>query len=157
MRVLFILNVIFTLSSCGVILPDVLDRDDPVPYTPMDPTFQKYVDKFNAELKTNSVVPIVFGPMDPKFAGLCYKWTNGYAEVHIKRSFWEVATEEQREELIFHELGHCHLNRGHNDDRIIIGGYSCPESIMNSQVFHVGEIDNCYKVDYNHYITELGQ
>ena len=42
---------------------------------------------------------------------------------------WAYATPQAREALIFHELGHCLLNRNHRDDQLPNGDYA---SLMNS-------------------------
>lgn len=151
------LTLIFILMGCGKFPSDVKDRKGSPPRHTTNPIFQPYVDKFNSELKVHSTVPVIFGEMDSKYAGLCYKWTNGYREVVIWKGHWDLLGEEQKEQLIFHELGHCKLDKGHNNRNVIIGGDTCPESVMKDTAFSVYEVDNCYKMDYNHYISELGR
>ncbi len=49
-------------------------------------------------------------------AGTCT--TNGHNIRHIEidQNFWNRASHLQREMVIFHELGHCILQRGHKED-----------------------------------------
>jgi hypothetical protein len=57
--------------------------------------------------------------------------TNGYGlrHVSIDLPFWKIADLFEREMLIFHELGHCALDRDHNNAAFSNG--IC-QSIMNS-------------------------
>ena len=58
-------------------------------------------------------------------------------------------TETQREALMYHELGHCVLNRTHNDG--YIDDSNCANSIMNRFIIN----QTCYDTYYVHYINEL--
>jgi len=53
--------------------------------------------------------------------GQCQQYSEQENELLIDRSFWDFYTEEQREVLIFHELGHCYLNRDHKDSSDVNG------------------------------------
>ena len=68
--------------------------------------------------------------------------------VKINRALWLTLSAGSREELIFHELGHCALSRNHNST--VISGV--PTSIMFP--YHLGTI---YQdpTNYPHYISEL--
>lgn len=50
-------------------------------------------------------------------------------EIKISLKTWQGYTEEKKEYIVFHELGHCVLNRSHNDEKNIQG--TCA-SIMES-------------------------
>lgn len=67
---------------------------------------------------------------------------------------WADYNEEQCEALIFHELGHCVMNKSH-DDSLMVHNKACPNSIMRSYIFNTYEIDNCYKPEYNHYLENI--
>ncbi|MFT6336293.1 MAG: hypothetical protein ACJATI_003051 [Halioglobus sp.] len=62
-------------------------------------------------------------------AGTCS--TNGYNTRHITidKDFWNKASHSLKEMIIFHELGHCILGRGHKEDTFENG--VC-QSIMRS-------------------------
>ena len=62
-------------------------------------------------------------------------------------------SEERRQELIFHELGHCELNLDH--DETYNETDNCPTSIMNPFVFGDYGVDNCYTPKFNYYINQL--
>ena len=60
-----------------------------------------------------------------RFAETPYSWSVGYCnlgqvgrrEVLIDAKFWKTATQDQKERLLLHELGHCVLGLGHSTDR----------------------------------------
>ncbi|MDP4854332.1 MAG: hypothetical protein NWR22_14175, partial [Saprospiraceae bacterium] len=47
--------------------------------------------------------------------GRCNQLTSGEKHLMIDRLFWETANMTEKEYVIFHELGHCALNRRHLD------------------------------------------
>lgn len=49
-------------------------------------------------------------------AAKCQTISNGSKRVVVDQSFWNSASTMQREFVVFHELGHCVLNRPHLDD-----------------------------------------
>lgn len=49
--------------------------------------------------------------------GLCNHRFNEPNHVIIDKDFWESASENSKELIVFHELGHCYLSRGHNDSK----------------------------------------
>ncbi len=49
-------------------------------------------------------------------AGVCYYSSNQPNQITIDRSFWDRASDDLREMVVFHELGHCVLGRGHRED-----------------------------------------
>lgn len=63
-------------------------------------------------------------------AGACAKQSDGYKWIEINRlqSGWGNYTECQREELIYHELGHCLLNLEHSESGIMHYGVRDPET-----------------------------
>lgn len=52
---------------------------------------------------------------DGRVVGFCDIWGPRLLVV-LDRKYWEVSDDLEREELVFHELGHCVLNRGHTED-----------------------------------------
>ena len=86
-------------------------------------TFQPYVDKFIAEgkargvsidLNKNGLIVLYASLKSRDAAGLCaYKDPN---EVTIDPASWLNSPESYKEFVIFHELGHCILDRRHRND-----------------------------------------
>lgn len=65
---------------------------------------------------------------DTEVVGLCVH-EDGGPTVYLSGDFWSTASDAQRWVLVFHELGHCALNREHRDDLTLLAG-GCPVSIM---------------------------
>jgi len=70
--------------------------------------------------------------------GLCY----GDSRIVIDRTDWENRKEPSKEWLIFHELGHCILGRGHRNEKSPSGeclsfmkgqenGFECSENLYS--------------------------
>lgn len=49
--------------------------------------------------------------------GQCKSYSNGSKQVVIDQQFWNRASTLEREYIVFHELGHCILDRDHDDSR----------------------------------------
>lgn len=106
-----------------------------------DSTFSPYVAQFEAYAKSItgnssfSVGDVLINFGDPEvntFQGVCYIYSNDLREIIIRREWWVSANDSDRESLIFHELGHCKLDRDHDDETKVIGGKSVKLSMMNS-------------------------
>lgn len=70
------------------------------------------------------------------------------SSILISKSIWEQLTVENREEVIYHELGHCVLGR---KEHISTTENGVPISIMRST--HIGNI--LYLEHYGEYMAEL--
>lgn len=75
-----------------------------------------------------------FAKVGPNVVGVCY-WSGEWRYVAIKKSYWDAASSFQRTVLIYHELGHCLLNREHNST--LLEG-KCPSSFMHPSIVDVG-------------------
>lgn len=62
-------------------------------------------------------------------AGTCQYNSQQSNRITIDLSFWENASHDRREMVVFHELGHCVLLLGHNEDE---DNQNACLSIMNS-------------------------
>ena len=88
------------------------------------PEFNEYVDEFfyQAHQRGLSLYPenlnfsIQFGETDDELGGFCN--TKGNA-ITINVEDWEHRDHAEREHVIFHELGHCILNRNHRNDESV--------------------------------------
>ena len=124
-------------------------------------SFDKYVQAFEVEYGEKIVdLDISFGdpkiyflPKEVKAIAACMiNWGYmGSKKIVIDASFWDRITEDSREQLIFHELGHCVLGLDHID-KIKKG---CPVSIMNSYAFSQDEIVKCYIPNKRIYFNRL--
>jgi len=74
------------------------------------------------------------------------------ATILISRQYWEASSDLDREQLIFHELGHCVLGRDHNDEITVLeDGETVPLSLMNTYVIE----EEHYTRYREEYIREL--
>lgn len=126
--------------------------------------FVQYVQKFESLHGTKiKDLHVTFATLDPSIAGLCETETivekkltgqtviTQTPKIRINRKYWsnDLAYDNARREmLMFHELGHCILNRDHNEE---VNIYGHPLSIMYPSVFS----HNSYISNYSMYINEL--
>lgn len=101
MRVLMlILAIILFLSSCAK--PKII----------VDPQLAVYVQRFEQALGKKTRFSIQFGKLDEGLVGVCIDYGDN-VEIKISDYHWPDLDEAHREEVMFHELGHCELGRGH--------------------------------------------
>lgn len=81
--------------------------------------------------------------------GVCEVYSDGSKQVHFNQDWWPTATALAKKILVFHELGHCFFQRGH-DTRLYSGVR--PYSIMYPILDPVLTYFDSYT---NYYITEL--
>ena len=167
--VILILSSAF-LTACGVDIPVQLI---------IAPQFQEYVSSFE-ELSRDQGRPVSVNNLIMEFdngslegtnhIGICTRswqkdWKGDKHElpprVTIRESFWYEASEEGRHQLIYHELGHCILKRGHNSTQEVVytdGSYqvSMPVSIMYPSYFinRIGG-EAVFNRIFDHYSEEL--
>lgn len=92
--------------------------------TKIDPDLLPYVDQYKQLLtdhcpsrsfkKHHDIILVDRKPADT-WIGICRYFVT-WTEIHIDRVFWYGADEEEREQLIFHEMSHCFLNKEHVSD-----------------------------------------
>lgn len=147
---LFVLSITLgMLAGCGKGL-----TSGPVS---VDPEFLEYVQSFQSEgaLRGKDVtaagISIQFGDMPSEDTnGLC-QMSGSSRAIYINRTFWSGAADSQREELIFHELGHCVLLRAHDTHLMLTGNGFSPESIMYPSLPSWGD----YEAERARYLDEL--
>jgi hypothetical protein len=108
-----IIGVLFFVTNCK-------KQDDPKPVS-IDPTFQKYVDTFlneatkrgkNIDL-TKVGMTLQFG--DTKQNGKTYGGIAFYEtqSININKEYWDYSSEDYKELIVYHEMGHLLLQRDH--------------------------------------------
>lgn len=128
-------------------------------YSTTDPTFASYVTQFEqaftgihkSTMKISNI-PINFGtPNEEEFEGVCHLYSNGDKEIIIRKDWWDRVSEEARQLMIFHELGHCVLDRDHKNDKGYYQGREINLSIMSAVLMPVFD----YKSFKEEYYYEL--
>ena len=98
---------------------------DEEPQFLIDAPLQEYFDRFQDEaalrgMEINFVALKISGDIrligTQNVIGQCGHTENEPNVVIVDKFYWDNASDLDREFLIFHELGHCALGRGHLDD-----------------------------------------
>ncbi len=148
------------------------EAPQPVYQVPDDlaPYIQKFTDEARLRGKDIAITNLIvtFGPTtSDDVCGMCLPGSrdpNGQVRIVLSNDpyCWQELTPEDREELVFHELGHCVLGRtAHRNDRLPNGDYA---SLMNARgtglytrcVYDIGGGNDCdrrYRRGY--YLDEL--
>jgi hypothetical protein len=123
-------------------------------------SLQIYFDRFADNAKRikgddlyGSVMPMILADLhfDPNVGGIvgtCNSYSDGRREVVIDQGFWATASDDVREELVYHELGHCLLNRAHNN---LLDTQGQPGSIMNPYLLR----ESSYRTHRETFVQEL--
>lgn len=125
--------------------------DTPPPSLPAVEPFHKSFRSLGASLGAaflNATVSFSFRGFFGSTVGLCRFSSSGRNKVELSESAWERGSDIFREMLVFHELGHCLLGRGHKNMRHTSGR---PESLMNSSLFN----ERTYLANRDLYLKEL--
>ena len=146
---------VFAFSGCAK------DEKDPRDIRITNEEFLPYIKKFETEWgKSVGDIPIGFKDInDGDTIGICWTWQgeNTYHQIEIDEKWWKDpnTNENNKINLIFHELGHCALNLDHNDNVHSLGGLPLapmvPDSFMNEEVFFGDEPSESYE----YYVDEL--
>ncbi len=116
---------IFTFVTLSFLFWSCQKEDDALPEIVVDPAFQPYFSRFEAEgaargvdidLPAATIGAVFSETLAAGQAGLCTQYTSGVAIIEILPGAWSGASDLEREHLIFHELGHCYLGRSHYDE-----------------------------------------
>jgi hypothetical protein len=167
----FLIIMSLMLTSCGVTPVNMIDKVlhgkitgivDPRAGCKTHPELIPYIRDFEEEYgRSIGDIPICLGdtlfPPDikepPGVVGVCLKWSSPIRvyKAIIIRNWWFHKFKHNKytvRQLIEHELGHCALNRNHNDELDINGR---PVSLMHPVTFS----DRYYLDNYQYYLDEL--
>ena len=118
-KIIFLLTILIAFQYCR---PDNGIGAEQGVYQ-VDPEFEPYVQEFIAEgAKRGQTIDFTDSGLIVEFSdgtvqgasGFCYV---GEHHVVIDKSEWTSLSEDVRGFLLFHELGHCELDRGHRNDK----------------------------------------
>jgi hypothetical protein len=158
---LLLLILSFILASCGEANKKHIQHlEGTRQFASSSSTFKPYIDSFTANARTYlgqptfvvGDIPVNFGDTtNEDFDGVCNSYSDGTKEVLIKKSWWDKASNHQKEVMIYHELGHCALNRDHDTELLTKDEYTVKGSIMNPTI-----PGSAHYVQYkSSYLTEL--
>jgi hypothetical protein len=152
-------NLMFLLIGCGIQQNDILEG------TPMfkdvDAEILPYFITFsNITGVSPNYITAGFTALEGRIAGECIIG-DGYREIRINNAGWSGLSDNQKQQLISHELGHCALNLGHinqcadgttapdGTETSCNNGLTMPLSIMNWMMFNKVQANNITPDYYN--------
>ena len=140
------------ISSTFFITACAQPQTDPRAFRSQPEEVKEYYSRFQEYYNVNPyyVSAGFVDKLDGTKVAICTSWDSGYREIRFKSSFWDGLGDYGKEQLVFHELGHCVFNLPHNNNRYSNG---CPMSIMNEYAF--GDT-NCYSWYRDELISNLG-
>lgn len=149
------------LNSCGMAGPlDFILRSKEYSrqFDSTDKRLKPYVQAFEREaalvldrpnFKVGDI-PVNFGDTENSdFVGVCFTYHDGSREVIIRKRWWDHADEKARQAIVFHELGHCRLDRGHNDQVIMQDDREIRLSLMHSRMVYLNDYQQMEE-EYHH-------
>ena len=135
-----ILLSVFILSGCGAVIDDLRHKPtkdfDWVSDATLTPYLQRFADYYKVKTSHIATEYADLNIDDKHTVGLCWSYDDGARKIQIDAEYWNVTTDNGKEQLIWHELGHCALNLEHDETLIYRDDYgSIPKSIMYPSVF----------------------
>ena len=147
---LFVLILTISVPSCS---------KEEEQSTNFDSSLQEYFKQFEHEaslrnidvdLEASEISGTISDIEEHNVAGQCFFHSQSSNHIVIDQEFWNSASHLLREMVVFHELGHCYLGRGHKETQSNEG--ICL-SIMRSGLN--GCFDNYNTATRDQYIDEL--
>ncbi|MEM8524487.1 MAG: hypothetical protein AAGG68_07575 [Bacteroidota bacterium] len=154
MRILLFFGIAFLLVSCAKETATKIE---------VDPEFQPFVDSFIAEAAKRGIeidfeetgLSLTFGEVPANANGVCTGLRENISSTHeiiIDRNRWKGDNEFEKERLIYHELGHCHLLRGHISDTLANGEFASimrgvPPNGFGYRSFNMTGVRRTYYID----------
>jgi hypothetical protein len=118
------------LTSCGSEVSDFHhftgspdDYDKKVnlgPYAPYVKLFVQYAEEYEAPVKIDDLEFKTADIEEENIMGRCHRYDHGTPTIVIDSIYWDKISPTQRIALVFHELGHCVLNRIHVEEGLSI-------------------------------------
>lgn len=124
----------------------------------IDPLFRQHIAKFERILGVRVNVAVQFADLWPNQYGVCHVRggkNSGRSEVEIDAVSWDRFDEGMREQILFHELGHCVLGLNHDNSRGTVGRY--PESPLSIMYMYSFGDRLVYQENLDYYYNELYQ
>lgn len=112
-----------------------------------DPYFDKWVAEFEVDVGVSAYkIPIKFNVLQNNVIGKCVRSSEGN-HIEIDRMYWNTNHKYARKALLYHEIGHCVLGRGHNDHTY--------KGIALSLMHSISQPHADYIIHFNAYNIEL--
>lgn len=136
---------VMLLSACAPIESSLIKTNGAI---------DEYVHRFERDTgKSAAGIPFFF-TKEKTYLGACVTFSDGKRYIELEVTNWEKSDDIEREELVYHELGHCALNRDHDNQLVYnpLVSYRIPNSVMYPYNFGKYSV---YKIFREHYVAEL--
>ena len=150
MRILTVSFLSLFLMAMGGKQPVPPNTPTPPPPASVDSHYTKFknlAQQYGAIFVADSVT-FSFRSFFGSTVGMCTFSSSRRNKVELSTNAWNNGSDTFREMLLFHELGHCLLGRGHTNATHSSGR---PESLMNSWLFD----QRTYVANRDAYLKEL--
>lgn len=116
--------------------------------------YYEYKQVYQTYCQDHPRIRIVVEHLPDNTVGYC-SYGSGENLIELDADYWGEAPEYEKEQLVFHEMGHCDLYRKVHTEGVVnmFNGALIPKSIMKSE----GMIELDYKVYHDYYMKELFQ
>ncbi|MCB0417744.1 MAG: hypothetical protein H6617_00785 [Bdellovibrionaceae bacterium] len=147
MRVILLFIVLFSVQAHGMAprRPSLSVDKEVAPYYQ---SFQDLAQTYGASFIADRIVFSFTNFWFSSVVGMCTYRGGSTNYVDFSSSAWRSGSGTFKEMLVFHELGHCLLGRGHTNTSYSDGR---KESIMNSYIFS----QSTYRAYRDEYLKEL--
>ena len=146
------------LFSALLLLAACARFNDPRSIKGIDPTFTPYIDMYKT-LKGKRIRSFSMGfkQLPSPTVGQCTTWSSGYRQIAIDPTYWSSIERDERSKigLIFHELGHCDLNRDHLNIEEFYDGVHLHEHVPISLMYKYNFFSDRYEELEDYYYEEL--
>jgi hypothetical protein len=150
---LLLIAVLFAASGCGRGL-----ASPSAPHGTFSPYFQAFEDASEQNGRStygDDSVRIVFGATTGEVVGNCTVGFDTARIVTVNTAYWYAASENARLQLVYHELGHCLLNRAHVASYVAFPEGVVPTSVMSPHAFAEGSELDAFAAHRGYYEHEL--
>jgi hypothetical protein len=136
--------LLLLLTGCAKQAPNVVNIE--AKYQPYTAAFQARAQMVGSTAKVDNLIVQSVDTLGPSIVAQCIQGGDN-PTIQVSQFFWNRLPVTYREEVIFHEMGHCVLNRGHRPDQ----NNSLSLSIMDPYIFG----GSAYESNYTQYMHEL--
>lgn len=155
-------QAIFLIVRSAILLSIFLLHGDGIQKPFIHGEILPYVKEFESLYgkKTENISITFTSFLGSSVVGICqsYSKNGGWYKgkvIKLDRDYWNESSESLKEILVFHELGHCELERDHEDDLIVYTHDGkkvfMSKSIMNSYIIN----ETNYIENRTYYVVEL--
>jgi hypothetical protein len=130
-RYLFLISILFSLGACtnDTDTDDTtIDDSEPIVRTRSNANYEEYINRFASEAAARnvSIVPGSINLVISDTLNFYCGWgdpRNRTVRISRRPECWSERNDADREILMFHEIGHAALERGHNNTLLPNGDY----------------------------------